>query len=79
MRLDASCIASRLAPKDIAREMHYKRKLAPSEIAKVLGRDKSSITRLLFQSKPKRVMKVGHPKKLTAAQVRQSRRRCAPF
>ena len=79
MRLDASCLDSRLAPKDIAREMHYKRKLAPSEIAKVLGRDKSTVTRLLFHSKPKPAMKVGKPKKLTTAQVRQSRRRCAPF
>ena len=52
---------------DIAREMHYKRKMAPSEIATALGRDKSSITRLLCRSN--KAMKTGRPKKLTDKQV----------
>ena len=55
------------AEKGLAREMHFQRKMLPSEVAKTLGRDLSAVCRLLSQ---KRVPKPqGRPKRLDKEQV----------
>jgi len=50
--------------------MFAKRKMTPAAIAKALGRNKSSITRLLFRKKKRSL--VGRPKALTEKQVGSS-------
>lgn len=53
--------------KKIIFEMHRKRKMSPAEIAKSLGRNKSTITRLLYRKPSMR--RVGRPALLTKTQV----------
>ena len=51
----------------LAKQWHEKDKIAPAEIAKRLGRNKSSITRLVAQQLPRKPQ--GAPRKLTEAKV----------
>ena len=53
--------------KRIAREMHFDRGVAPVDIAKALGRDRSCIGRLLAQKRAPNP--IGRPRALTAAKV----------
>ena len=53
--------------KRIIREMHFDRHMKRAEIAVALGRDKSSVYRLLAQTKDPRP--IGRPRALTSAQI----------
>jgi len=59
----------RMSPdeKRIAREMHFDRKMRPTDIAAALGRDLSSVCRLLAQKKAPQP--IGRPKALTDSQI----------
>ena len=59
----------RMSPdeKRIAREMHFDRKMRPMDIATALGRDLSSVCRLLAQKKAPKP--IGRPKARTDSQI----------
>ena len=59
----------RMSPdeKRIVREMHFGRKMRPTDIATALGRDMSSVCRLLAQTKAPKP--IGRPKAFTDSQI----------